>query len=66
MHNEKVLEIDTEKYEGSSCDGNNPALCIKNVRKVDEGFYRIKVKHNQDETFSDPVKLEVTGGIHNM
>ena len=66
MHDENVLQLDIEKYEGSSCDGNKPVLCIKNVHNNDEGIYKIKVKNNQDEKCSDPVKLEVIKGIHCM
>lgn len=64
MQDGKVLQLDNEKYEGSSFDGKNPVLCIKNVRKQDEGIYTIKVKNARDEKFSDPVILEVTGGIY--
>nr|XP_022301624.1 uncharacterized protein LOC111109695 [Crassostrea virginica] len=61
MQDGKVLQLDNEKYEGSSFDGNNPVLCIKNVRKQDKGIYTIKVKNARDEEFSEPVILEVTG-----
>ena len=64
MQDGKVLQHDIEKYEGSSLGGNNPVLCIKNVRKHDEGIYRIKVKNARKEKLSDPVILEVIGGIY--
>lgn len=55
------IDITHPKYSGSSCDGNKPVLCIKELIKEDEDTYEIEVK-NEKGTTSHRSKLNVIGG----
>lgn len=37
------INIDNSKYDGSTKSGNNPVLCINDVKEEDNGLYTIEV-----------------------
>lgn len=45
MKGNKHIDITQPKYNGSSDVGYRPVLCMNNVRKEDEGVYKIKVRN---------------------
>lgn len=55
------LNITESKYEGSTENGENPVLCIKNIIEEDSDTYTIKVE-NRLGTDRSRQKLEVIGG----
>ena len=55
------ININQQKYRGSSCDGNKPVLCIEELIKEDEDTYEIEVK-NEKGTATCRSKLNVIGG----
>lgn len=55
------LNITDSKYEGSTENGKNPVLCIKNIIKEDSDTYTIEVE-NRLGTERSSQKLEVIEG----
>lgn len=55
------LNITESKYEGSTENGENPVLCIKNIIKEDSDTYTIKVE-NRLGTERSKQNLKVIGG----
>ena len=62
MKGSLILNLDISNYEGSSCDCNNPTLCINNVTKEDEAVYYLEAYNKFGKCSSEAVRLEVIGG----
>lgn len=61
MKGTQPININDPKYEGSTESGDNPVLCIKNVREEDCDIYTIEVK-NQLGSERGRQRLEVIEG----
>lgn len=63
MKDSVTLDLREQKYIGSSCNCDQPVLCIKKVTEEDEGFYRIAALNNFEGKYvSDTLKITVNGG----
>lgn len=65
QNNGSYIDIDINKsnYTGSSEYGPNPKLVIKSVMFTDEALYTLVVSNRVGSTTSNPIQLDVTGGI---
>jgi hypothetical protein len=54
--------INCLKYDGSSCNVNNPQLIINNVDEEDAGIYKIEVISPTETKSSPGVLLDLHGG----
>lgn len=65
MKGNQRININDPKYEGSRETGNDPVLCIKNVREEDSDIYTIEVE-NQLGSERGRQRLEVIEGKKNI
>lgn len=56
-------EDNISNYTGSTDYGPNPKLVIKSVMFTDEANYTLVVSNRVGSTTSNPIQLDVTGGI---
>ncbi|XP_078341382.1 uncharacterized protein LOC144627665 isoform X2 [Crassostrea virginica] len=64
MKDSVTLDLREQKYIGSSCNCDQPVLCIKKVTEEDEGFYRIAALNNFEGKYvSDTLKITVNGAV---
>ena len=56
------INLEEPKYIGSTCQGDNPVLCINEVTKDDEAVYTIEAENEFGKGRCCSEKLEVIGG----
>lgn len=56
------INLKEPKYMGSTCQGDNPVLCINKVTKEDEAVYSIEAENEFGKGRCCSEKLEVIGG----
>lgn len=56
------INLEEPKYMGSTCQGDNPVLCINKVTKEDEAVYSIEAENEFGKGRCCSEKLEVIGG----